>query len=86
MCRPSALKAKATAREKKSVRIADRLDTTQGNTPHQPQIKGKALQGRCYNCGEKGRPARECPKGKEGGKSKKKKTTVTKGKVKDGVA
>ena len=32
--------------------------------------KGKGFQGECYNCGEKGRPAMECPKGKEGGKSK----------------
>ncbi len=40
--------------------------------PIERQDKGKGFQGECYNCAEKGHPARECPRGKEGGNSKRK--------------
>ncbi len=63
----SQVKARAKAKARETVTIVDHPGITQESAPAQQRAtnKGKGFQGECYNSGEKGHPARECPKGKE---------------------
>ncbi len=63
-----ASRVKTRAKAKETATILHRQGIIQESPPYpqKGESKGKGFQGECYNCGD----ARECPRGKERGRSK----------------
>ncbi len=81
----SRAKAKAKAKAREIVATADRQKLSKRmSLPAKKKSKGAGFQGHCYNCGEKGIPRGSARKARNDD-SRKKKGTVTKEKVQDGV-